>query len=296
MTIDRSSWWWQRGRAVLAVFAGLLLTGWVTGPLQERAWGVVRERQPELNLRDLQGAVGQGMVLGLLGGFRSIMADFMWIKGYDSWEKRNRPEAESTVYLTTLLDPRAVYFWSNGARIIGKDIPVWRIQQAGRQTTPAEQMAIRHEQALRALSFLDRGLEFHPDNWTLLQDKALLYQNNMGDPYDSADHQYNRQDLTAAAEQYRLAAAAPGAPYYVARVYAELLRRLGRNQEAYDYLRRLYPTLPANVPAATKDIVWERLRELENTLKLPASECLPESAATLPEKPSAPAAPAKPAH
>jgi hypothetical protein len=296
MTIDRSSWWWQRGRAVLAVLGGLFLTGWAAGPLQERAWATMRERQPELNLRDLQGAVGQGMVMGLLGGFRTMMADFMWISGYDSWEKRNRPETESKVYLTTLLDPRSVYFWSNGARIIGKDIPVWRIQQAGRQTTPAEQMAIRHEQASRALSFLDRGLEFHPDNWTLLQDKALLYQNNMGDPYDSADHQYNKEDLTAAAEQYRLAAAASGAPYYVARIYAELLRRLGRNQEAYDYLRRLYPTLSANVPAATKDVVWERLRELEDALKLPSSERLPESAATLPEKAPAPAASVKSAH
>jgi len=285
MTIDRSSWWWQRGRAVLAVFAGLLAAGLATGPLQGYAWGAVRARTPELNLKDFNSALGQGLVLGLLGGFRTIMADFMWITGYTNWEKRIRPETEAMVNLTTLLDPQSVYFWSEGARIIGKDIPAWRVEAAEKAgvLTPAQELAIRREQGNRAQSLLDRGLANHPNNPTLLLDKAMIYDINM-------------QDLADSIDQYRQAASAPGAPYFLGRVYAEKLVRSGQVRAAYDYFRSIYPTLPANVPAAAKAIVWERMRELEDELKLPAAERLPESDAPPEEKKPAPTAAATAAH
>jgi hypothetical protein len=263
MTIDRSSWWWQRGRAVLAVGLGLLLTGWATTPLEQTAWGAVRARQPELNLHDFKSAVGQGMVLGVLGGFRSIMADFSWISAFYSWETQNpkmAAQTEALVYLTVLLDPRSTYFWSNGSRMIGLDIPSW-YARGGRTVTPEQKAEIEGERQ-RAQQLLDRGLTFHPQSWNLHRDKAMMYQ-------------YNMHNLPAAAEQYRLAAEGPGAPYYLARIYAETLRQLGRYREAYDYLLKLYPTLPAKVPAAAKDAVWEQLRDLEDQLKLPPSERLP---------------------
>ena len=285
MTIDRSSWWWQRGRAALAVFAGLLAAGLATGPLQGYAWGAVRARTPELNLKDFNSALGQGLVLGLLGGFRTIMADFMWITGYTNWEKRIRPETEAMVNLTTLLDPESVYFWSEGARIIGKDIPAWRGEAAEKagQLTPAEELAIRREQGDRAQSLLDRGLANHPNNVTLLQDKAQIYEINMHEP-------------AASIEFYREAANAPGAPYFLARVYAEILAKYGHVREAYDYLRGVYPTLPLKSPAAAKGMVWEQLREWEDQLKLPAAERLPESDAPPADELPALPVPASAAH
>ena len=285
MTIDRSSWWWQRGRAVAAVFAGLLAAGLVAEPMQATAWGAVREREPELNLQDFKSALGQGLVLGLLGGFRTIIADFVWITGYTDWEKRIRPQTEAMVNLTTLLDPQSVYFWSDGARIIGKDIPAWRVEAAEKAgtLTPAAELAIRREQGNRAQSLLDRGLANHPQNPTLLLDKAMIYDINM--------HQ-----LADSLEYYREAAAAPGAPYYLARVYAEKLATAGHEREAYDYLRHLYPALPPKVAAAAKGIVWERLREMENDLQLPAAERLPEADAPPEEKKPAPPATAPTAH
>jgi tetratricopeptide (TPR) repeat protein len=270
MTIDRSSWWWQRGRAMLAVVVALGLTGWVTGPLNQHVWGVLRERNPELSIRDMKSALGQGMVLGLLGGFRSIIADFVWIQAYSAWEAKDRPQTEALVDLATMLNPMSVYFWSHGADYIGKDIPYWRIRGADRQLNPVEQLAIRREQGERAQALLDRGLTYHPDNWRLLRDKAMIYQFNMSDFADSL-------------EWYKKAAEAPGGPRYLPRVYADLLDQAGRKREAYDYLRALYPTLPPHVPAAAKDVVWERLRELEDELKLPAAERLPASEATLPD-------------
>ena len=72
-----------------------------------------------------------------------------------------------------------------------------------------------------------------------------------------------RRDLAAAAESYRRAAELPGAPYYAARIHAELLRRSGRTREALAWLVQLYPRLPRGDAAAAADLVRSRIRELE---------------------------------
>jgi len=75
----------------------------------------------------------------------------------------------------------------------------------------------------------------------------------------------------------------PNAPYFAARIYAELLRRMGRNAEAYDWLKKLYPTLPKaadaalgitafQVESAMAPVVMERIRELEKELNIPEGE------------------------
>ena len=53
--------------------------------------------------------------------------------------------------------------------------------------------------------------------------------------------QYNQlQDMEAAAEYYRKAYTEYATtPYYVGRLHAQLLRKLGRNQEAYEFLTRI---------------------------------------------------------
>ncbi|HEY0946391.1 MAG TPA: hypothetical protein VGD81_14030, partial [Opitutaceae bacterium] len=71
-------------------------------------------------------------------------------------------------------------------------------------------------------------------------------------------------------------------PYYAARIHAELLRRMGRKREAYDWLVRLYPTLPrsrdgapasaAMLEAAMPGVVLQRIRELEQELGVPEAQ------------------------
>ena len=65
-----------------------------------------------------------------------------------------------------------------------------------------------------------------------------------------------------------LASQKPDAPYYAARIYAELLRREGRHEEAYTFLKQLYGALPDD-PYAQKPIILDRIREIENTLRVP---------------------------
>ena len=112
------------------------------------------------------------------------------------------------------------------------------------------------EQAQRGISLLDRGLKFHPDNYILLRDKAMIYQDRL-------------QDLPDAAENWRLAAATSNSPFFAAREYVELLLQMGERREAYDYLRQLYPTLPPDAPEAQKGVISDWMRALENLLKIP---------------------------
>lgn len=242
------------------VVLGVALAG--SGAALDRAvapvWREVRARQPALQLASAA-AAGQGLTLALLGGFRALVADGTWIRLYALWEKRDLPGTETLARLVTAIDPRPVYFWLNGARIIAYDFPAWRIEAAGGyDAVPADvQRRIGNEQARAALRVLESAVTFHPRSFELWTERANIELNRLG-------------DLNAAAESYRRAWALPRAPYYVARLYAEVLRRAGRKVEALAWLVALYPTLPAGDDGAAAEVVRGRIRDLERELQVPA--------------------------
>ncbi len=266
MTIDRSSWWWRKGRPLLASALVLLAAGVVLQPLQDSAWNGTRSHLPELDLNDLGDNLGQGIVLGVLGGFRSIIADFVWLRGYVFWAQKTDPaNTEACVRLAATLDPDNLMFWDDGERIIGYDIPDWHIYDKP-QPTNAQMDQYIHDGGLRAIDFLDRGLKFQPNNYRLLYDQAMIYYNRLN-------------DLPKAAEKYREAADNTNIPYLAARTYIRILRRLGRDQEAYDYMKKFYPTLPNGVPDVQKGLMWGWIQGLEDALKIPQDKRMPQSMA-----------------
>lgn len=237
---------------------GLSLAGTLLGRIVAPTWSRAREREPALTLDSSLAAAGQGITLALLGGFRALVADAGWIRMYVLWEKRDLPGTETLLRTITTVDPRPEYFWLNGARILAYDLTAWRIAAAGGYDVvpAAEQQRIHTEQATLALKYLANAMRFHPESPELWIERANIELN--------AQH-----DLRAAAESYRRAWEKPNAPYYAARMHAELLRRAGRNAEALAWLVQLYPTLPRGDEAAAADIVLERIRQLERTLGVP---------------------------
>lgn len=258
--------------AGLFVVIALAVTGAAIRPWEEPAWQVVRAQQPALKLDSLQGALGQGITVGLLGGFRAIVADFFWIKTNSVWEDNDLPATQTFIKLVTAIDPRPLYFWQNGARMIAYDMPNWRITAAGGydKVPPAEQRRIDEEQSAVALNYLNEAFGYHPDAPLLHVEIANVYLNRL-------------KDTASAAEAYKRAALLPNAPYYAGRIYAELLRKLGRQAEAYEWLKRLYWQIPHEVdPAkgitefqvqsAMAPVVLERIRELEQELNVSPDE------------------------
>jgi tetratricopeptide (TPR) repeat protein len=254
------------------VVAVLAVTGLAVRPLEAPAWEWVRARQPALKLDSLQGALGQGLTVGLLGGFRAIAADFFWIQTHTVWEDRDLPATQTFIKLVTAIDPRPLFFWLNGSRMIAYDMPNWRIVDAGgyNAVPQAKQRLIDEEQASVALKYLNEAFDYHPDSALLHVEVANVYLNRL-------------KDTASAAEAYRRAALRPDGPFYAGRIYAELLRKLGRNQEAYDWLKQTYPTLPKTVDrtrgiseftvnSAMAPLVLERIRELEAELNIPEAQ------------------------
>ncbi len=246
-------------------FAVVVLTlasgGWLLNRMVDPVWREARARQPALQLDSSMVAAGQGVTLALLGGFRALVADATWIRMYDVWERRDLPAVQTLLHLTTALDPRPVYFWLNGARITAHDFSAWRIQTEGGYDTVAlaRQQQIDAEQGRQALRVLDAAATFHPASADLWIERAAIQLTRL-------------RDVAAAAESYRRAWEQPNAPYFAARLHAELLRKLSRKPEALAWLARLHPQLPPGEEAAASEVVLGRIRDLERELSVPLAQ------------------------
>lgn len=248
-------------RTGLIVALGLFASGLVLRPLEAPAWEEVRGKQPALRLESLKDALGQGVTVGLLGGFRAIVADLFWIRTNSIWEQNDIPGTQTSIKLVTAIDPRPLYFWLNGSRMIAYDMPNWRIDKAGGYDAVPDAVKRRfdEEQSAVAIKYLEGGLGHHPDDPLLILEIGNIHLNRL-------------KDVETASTYYLRASKLPGAPYYAARIYAELLRRLDRHAEAYAFLKQLYPTLPKGEMMAQAEVVLERIRELEEELKIPVTQ------------------------
>lgn len=251
-------------KAIIVVIIALFLVGVALRPIEGPIWAEFKEREPAMQLEDLEAALGQGVTIGLLGGFRSVVADLLWIRTHAVWEEQETaviPATETMIRLVTTIDPRPLYFWINGARMIAYDMAVWRVREAGGYGYIPEAAERRYhdEQAETAIGLLQRAREFHPDNPEILIDIANIYLRRM-------------ENVEKAAEYYRLAAETEDAPAFAARIYAVLLRRMDEHEAAYEWLKDLYPTLDPQDVRDQPQVVLNRIRELEEYLAIPFAE------------------------
>lgn len=151
-------------------------------------------------------------------------------------------------------------FWVNGARIIAYDTPIWRMEN--RAVSEGVAAHIRREHAAQAIELLQEGSAWHAGNPYWWIERANIALNAGG-------------NLEAAAADYRRAAELPGAPYFAARIHAELLLRMGRSTEAHAWLRHVYSSLPPSDPSAQAARVLQRIRTLERQFELPVTEYYP---------------------
>ncbi len=244
----------------MVVVAGLAIAGVGLSPLREsvRKAGAMRERAAGAGEPRL--AAARLLNVAIPGGLRALVADALWLKVYVAWAARDQPRTERLIRLVSMVDDRPLEYWINGARIIASDIAEWRLSSTEAGAVPAEvRRQIVEEQARAALGHLAAAGACHPDRAAIWVEMGNIQL-------------YRRRDLARAAECYRQAAESPDAPFFAARIYAELLQRLGRDHEAYAWLCRVHPTLPANDQAAMSGLVLNRIRELEKRLDLSPQE------------------------
>jgi len=243
-------------RPALAVVA-LVALATAGRTLEPLGYAVAKTEAGEnFHVEQMISVAGRGSVLALLGGMRSMVASGCWLRTNLAWEKRDRAATTALIDLTVAADERPLYFWLNGARILANDIPGWRMNGP---VPNAYRRVANEEQAQEALRFLEKGLRWHGKEAAIYIEMANI-------------HLRRRHDPEMAARYYRLAAGQADAPYYAARIHAELLRELHRPAEALAWLRKTLAGLPLNDELARRDVVIERIREIETELHLPPSD------------------------
>ena len=195
--------------------------------------------------------IGHGGIVAVLGGMRSVVASGFWLQTNLAWEQRDVRATTLGLNLTVAADERSDYFWLNGARMLAYDLSEWRVSP---DAPRAVREKVQREQGNQALEFLRKGIQWHGANANFYIEMGNVYLRRM-------------DNLTAAAECYRWAAEQPAAPYYAARIYANLLQQLGRTTEALAWLEKVIPTLPANEPAARRALVQSWIEVLQREIQ-----------------------------
>ncbi len=215
-------------------------------------------RQARLGL-DLREQVGQLGFLAALSGFRSLVADVVFIQAHVAWERTEWGRVLLLFREATTLQPRSVLFWDMAAWHMAWNASVAALQDRALPNDVVRKKAQREYIDL-GKDFLERGIKNNPDRPQLYESLARLYKEKL-------------QNHAAAAIYYARAAALPGAPEYDERFAAyELSFAPGHEREAYAALRHLYdqgeherlPTL------------LTRLKFLEEKLQIPLYERIPE--------------------
>jgi len=208
-----------------------------------------------LELRDRIGQLG---FLAALSGFRSLVADLLFIEAHVAWERTEWGRVYLLFHQATTLQPRSVRYWEMAAWHMAWNASVAMQHDRALPNDTVRRQAGRTYIAL-GKDFLERGIRNNPDRPQLYEALARLYREKL-------------QNHLAAAGCYSQAAALPGAPEYVKRFAAyELSYAPGHEQEAYAALCRLYnkgerQRLPTLI---------QRLKTLEEKLDIPLHQRIP---------------------
>lgn len=247
---------------LLAVIV-LVLPAWLSMPLETR---IHKERKQlkyggahvNLSLRD---SMGQGMAIGLLAGFRGVVADFLWIQSHSFWEKKEWLRQYRNMEVVTTLQPQSVLFWDLSQWHMAWNI-AYAVSVDPANRTKAEGIKRQREWQLRARDFLQRGLENVPHRYELYFTMGWLYWQKLS--------KFQEDAFCRAAEYFGLAAGFSNAPAYVQRMYARALEKCGRIEDALEMWKIMWTR--RHEPHQLPVVIEREIRRLENELALPAEQ------------------------
>ncbi|MBX7157107.1 MAG: hypothetical protein K1X66_01790 [Verrucomicrobiae bacterium] len=243
---------------------------WLVAILLWISWGVgklflekkvAHELTPSLNLR-VSEQMGQDAVLALFSGFRSVLADGLWLRANYQFEQQQWLPMRENMELVCLLQPRSIFFWEMAAWHLA-----WNMSHAARydlkEPSLAKRLKAEQSYILAGRKLLDRGLKNIPDRYELWAARGFL----------RAEKQ---KDYEGAAEDFLKAATFPDAPAYVFRQVAYNLERAKKWQEAYAFWLKVWRSFPDK--SATPEMRWDRVQahieRLEEKLHIPQQQKL----------------------
>jgi tetratricopeptide (TPR) repeat protein len=213
--------------------------------------------------RQIRDQIGQGMAIGLLAGFRGIVADFVWLSAHEYWERREWLRQYRNMEVATTLQPQSVLFWD-----LGHWHMAWNIAYAVRRDpeNPTEATGIKRERDWqeRAREFLERGIANVPNRWDLYFRMGWLYREKL--VQHCGDNEGCRREMYCkAAEYFGRAAEFPDAPPFVGRAQARALANCGKLADALALWKKLQQDTRIN-PIELR-VIDREMRQLEERLK-----------------------------
>lgn len=178
----------------------------------------------DLGLRE---QIGQGGFIAALSGFRSIVADILWIQANTAWQNTEWGRMAVLFDGVTTLQPRVTLFWEMASWHMAWNASRWAMDNP-KQPLEALRIKAQREYFLLGKNYCERGIRNNPDRYVLYDRLGLLLRDKL-------------QDHEGSSEAYAKAATFPDAPAYEKRFAAyELAKVQGREREAYDMLVKLY--------------------------------------------------------
>jgi tetratricopeptide (TPR) repeat protein len=209
--------------------------------------------------RTLRDQLSQGLTIGILAGFRNVVADFVWLQVTVAWEKYEWFKMDSLISLVTSLEPRAILFWDNGGWQLAWNVSIYVKDDVAHQPSELRRLHDSRFWIFRGMDVYKRGLENNPTSPQLWISLGELYQNRLGDYRD-------------AAYAYSKAAALPDAPSYIERFQAIMLQNGGYDAEALEAWKALWFRLtPAQREEKQhwKEKIISNIQLLEKKLNVP---------------------------
>lgn len=218
---------WRNG---IVVLVSLLLAGWIKSPWESRAQRSFEQqgilwRPLEVGVRE---RIGQTCAVVSLGGLRTVVATFLNLAAYGSFEKRDWVKLTDQFELIVALQPNTAYYWDVGAWHMAYNAAM---DCKEREDWPAARREALHRvYVLKGRGFLERGVRNNPDDWTLLSSLGRFY----GTPAKYPDY-------AQSADAYERAWKTGKARHYEARAWLYSLARVeGKEREALALARQLF--------------------------------------------------------
>jgi len=225
----------------------------------------------------------QMMAVALLGGFRGVVADFVWIQAHGAWERQEWFKMKQFFEIVTTLQPMSTLYWETSAWHMAWNIS-YAVSQDPREPRAAERERARRQWIEEGRKFLEKGIENVPEKYDLYFQLGWLIMQKQdyldADPVDG----YPGKHYEQAAEWFKTAwnKFPEDAPTYVSRMAGHCYMKAEKWQKARDWWCYLWNQDRSLRP----DQMWDKIqmwgRECEDNLNLPQDQrCFPPAHADI---------------
>lgn len=246
----------QRVPRIFLVLIALAIFGLVRAPFEKRLRTELVESHmliPPPAQSAMQN-MGQSVLMGTLGGLRSLVATYLVLDAYGHFSDKEWDELYNNFSIVTNLEPREESHWV--ALIWHMGINATANMELDRSLPEFERKRRFNDYALLAVDVAEKGLEHLPDSVGIRLQLAEVYKEKL-------------KDNEAVSRVYGETMDLPGAPGYTRRFHGYFMAKIpGKEQKSYDYLMSLYRMGDRHkLPTLIVEI-----KRLEKFLGIPASE------------------------